>query len=61
MDVLTYIEKHNVSDYVVTNRERTPIPTDELKYLDLRTLTVVITEMKKGVLHIFTNYMGDAC
>lgn len=61
MTVKKFLEQNNVVSYVLTDRMRVPIREDYLKYLDLDDVDVIASEVKKGILHIHTDFMEPGC
>lgn len=61
MTLKEYLEKEKVTEYVVTDRVRTPISKDTLKYIDYSTVNVRSTELKYNKIYIYTDYAPDAC
>lgn len=61
MTLKEYLEKEKVTEYVVTDRVRTPISEDNLKYIDYSTVNVRSTELKYNKIYIYTDYAPDAC
>ena len=61
MNVKTFLENNKPSKYIITDRVRTPIPEDTLKYLDLSTINVNRTETKNETLYIYTDFIADSC
>lgn len=61
MNVFKYLEDNKPDKYIITNRVRTPISDETLKYLDLKDLKVQRTEDKHGTLYIYTDYIADSC
>jgi arginyl-tRNA synthetase len=61
MTLKEYLEKEKVTNYVVTDRVRTPIGVDTLKYIDFSVVNVTSTEFKYNKIYIYTDYAPDAC
>lgn len=61
MNVKEYLETNKPNKYIITNRVRTSIPEDTLKYLDLSLVNVNRTEMKNETLYIYTDFIADSC
>ena len=61
MNVKEYLETNKPNKYIITNRVRTAIPEDTLKYLDLSLVNVNRTEMKNETLYIYTDFIADSC
>ncbi|HHW79169.1 MAG TPA: hypothetical protein GX742_00025 [Acholeplasmataceae bacterium] len=61
MNVKTFLENNKPSKYIITDRVRTPIPEDTLKYLDLSTINVNRSETKNETLYIYTDFIADSC
>lgn len=61
MNVKEYLEKNSPEKYIITDRIRTPIPADTLKYLDLSKVAVNRTETKNATLYIYTDFIADSC
>ena len=61
MNVKEFLKENKPDKYIITNRVRTPIPEDTLKYLDLSYIKVNKTETKKDTLYIYTDYIADSC
>ncbi len=62
MTVKQYLELNKPEKYVITDRMRTPISQEQLKWLNLSEIEVRRTDIiDNGTIRIHSDYMSDAC
>lgn len=62
MTVKEFLEKEKPTKYIITDRMRTPLSTDQLKWLNLAEIDVRFTDkVDAETVRIQTDYMPDAC
>lgn len=61
MTVAKFLEVNKPSKYVITDRVRTPLTEEVLKFLDLTLVNVYRTEEKNNATYIYTDFSPDSC
>jgi len=62
MTVKEFLEKEKPSKYIITDRMRTPLTEEQLKWLNLAEIDVRFTDkIDAHTVRIQTDYMPDAC
>lgn len=62
MTVKEFLDKEKPEKYVITDRMRTPLKAEQLKWLDLANVEIRTTDiLADNTVRIHSDYMPDAC
>ncbi|WP_025725275.1 hypothetical protein [Acholeplasma granularum] len=62
MTIKAYLELHKPKKYIITDRVRTPLKEEQLKWLDLDDIQIRTTDvLADGTVRIHSDYAPDAC
>jgi len=62
MTVQEYLDKEKPAKYFITDRMRTPLSEEQLKWLDLSEIEIrFVDKVDSETIRIHSDYMPDAC
>ena len=62
MTVKEFLDKEKPEKYIITDRMRTPLKEEQLKWLDLSDIEIRTTDvLADKTVRIHSDYMPDAC
>lgn len=62
MTIKDFLDTQKPDKYIITDRMRTPLKTEQLKWLDLSDIEVRTTDLlADGTVRIHSDFMPDGC